>query len=111
MLGWKEDTRPCSNESLRSLESAAADLALQGTGIRVSDIAVWHEQMGLSPDEIVADYPGLTLADVHTALAYYYDHIVEIRDQIRADAQLIATAKQGHSSLLATRLSEMKLTS
>ena len=82
-----------------------------GHGIRVSDIAVWHEQMGLSPDEIVADYPGLTLADVHTALAYYYDHIVEIRDQIRADAQLIATAKQGHSSLLATRLSEMKLTS
>lgn len=37
----------------------------------------------MSPDEIVYHYPSITLADVHAALAYYYDHLEEIRQQIR----------------------------
>ena len=47
--------------------------------IRVQDIVVWHEAWGLSPEEIVTDFPQLTLAQVHAALAYYHDHRDEIR--------------------------------
>jgi uncharacterized protein (DUF433 family) len=38
------------------------------------DIVVCHEQQGMSPDEIVSFYPGITLADAHAALAYCFDH-------------------------------------
>ena len=58
-----------------------------GTRIRVSQIVLLTEQ-GRSPDEIVAAYPHLTLADVHAALAFYHDHRAEVDDEIRqADAE------------------------
>jgi hypothetical protein len=47
----------------------------------VEDVAVWHERMGMSPDEIVSSYPSITLTDVHAALAYYYEN----RPRIDAD--------------------------
>ena len=37
----------------------------------------------MSPDEIVSDYPSITLADVHAALAYYYEN----RERIDADIE------------------------
>jgi uncharacterized protein (DUF433 family) len=49
------------------------------TGIRVADVAVAYEHSGYDPDEITQLYPALSLADVHRALAYYYDHIDEFR--------------------------------
>ena len=57
---------------------------IAGHRITVQDIAVWYEWMGLSADEIAAEY-GLTLADVYAALAYYHDHRAEISDSIRTD--------------------------
>jgi uncharacterized protein (DUF433 family) len=52
---------------------------IEGTGIRVKDVAVAYEHSGYDPDEITQLYPDLSLSDVHTALAYYYDHIDELR--------------------------------
>ncbi len=52
------------------------------TRITVSDIVIWTEQ-GQSPNEIVADYPQLSLADVHSALAYYYSNQAAIDRQIQ----------------------------
>jgi hypothetical protein len=34
--------------------------------------------MGMSPDEIVTGHPTITLAQVHAALAYYYEHKQDI---------------------------------
>ena len=61
---------------------------IAGHRIRVQDILLLTEQ-GQSPDEIVSSYPQLSLADVHAALAYYYDHREEIDEQIRADEAAI----------------------
>jgi uncharacterized protein (DUF433 family) len=47
---------------------------ISGTRIRVWDIYILHERQGKTADEIIGDYPELPLADVHAALAYYYDH-------------------------------------
>lgn len=52
---------------------------VEGTGIRVKDIAVAYEHSGYDPDEITQLYPELSLGDVHRALAYYYDHVDEFR--------------------------------
>jgi uncharacterized protein (DUF433 family) len=60
---------------------------IDGHRIQVEDIAIWHERMGMSPDQIVSEYPSITLADVHAALAYYYEN----RERIDAD---IEAAKQ-----------------
>ena len=54
---------------------------IAGTRICVQDIYQWHELEGKSPDQIVDEFPHLTMADVYAALAYFWDH----RDQILAD--------------------------
>ncbi len=68
-----------------------------GTRIRVWDIHIWHDLSGQSPEEIVALYPQLTVADVYAALAYYLDHQKTIDRQAgedRAAAELLE-AEQG----------------
>ena len=62
-----------------------ARACIVGHRIRVADIVAWHERRGYSADEIVAMFPGLTLADVHAALTYYFDHRSEIADDLEAD--------------------------
>lgn len=56
---------------------------ISGRRITVEDIAVWHERMGMSTDEIASEYD-LSLAEVHAALAYYFDHRAETDESIRA---------------------------
>jgi uncharacterized protein (DUF433 family) len=74
---------------------------IEGHRIRVADIVAWHERRGYSPDEVVALFPGLTLGDVHAALAYYFDHQAEIDDDLRADEQLALSAGARPSKLRA----------
>ena len=57
---------------------------IAGTRIRVWDIYVLHERLGKTPDEILTDYPELSLADIYAALAYYFDHQAEIDAQMKA---------------------------
>jgi uncharacterized protein (DUF433 family) len=78
-----------------------------GSRIRVQDIAIWHEKLGLSPDEIVERYPQLTMADVHAALAYYWDHRAELEHAIAADEQLLAELRR-QPSLLQQRLEHLR---
>ncbi len=53
---------------------------IAGTGLTVSRIASWYK-MGMTPEEIALEYPNLTLAQVHAALAYYHVN----RDEIETD--------------------------
>lgn len=83
---------------------------IAGHRIRVEDIAIWHERMGMSPDEIVYHYPTITLADVYAALAYYYDHLEEIRQQIQEDEAEALEMKAKTPSLLQQRLRARNVT-
>jgi uncharacterized protein (DUF433 family) len=80
---------------------------IAGTRISVQDIYVWHELMGKSPDEIVSEYPFLTLAQVHSALAYYYDNAEEIRDQVKRGREEAQRIKANNPSKLSARLADM----
>ena len=66
---------------------------IDGTRIRVQDIVVWHERQGRSPEQIVASYPQLTLADVYAALTYYFDHCEDIKRQMKAGEDFVAQMK------------------
>ena len=69
--------------------AAGSNARIAGHRIRVMDVAIWAERLGMSPDEIVDDHPSLTLADVHAALAYYWDHRDEIEREIEEDRAAI----------------------
>jgi uncharacterized protein (DUF433 family) len=53
--------------------------------IRVAQIAMDYLAHGWSADEICRQHRPLAPAEVHAALAYYFDHQAEIDDQIRAE--------------------------
>src|SRR5207302_1055349 len=57
---------------------------IDGRRISVQHIAIDYEDLRMTPDEICDAYEGLTLAEVHAALSYYYDHLDEIRADIAA---------------------------
>ena len=63
---------------------------IAGHRITVQNIAIWHERMGKSADEIAEEYD-LTLGDVYAALAYYFDHRDEI-DRSIGEGQAFAEA-------------------
>jgi uncharacterized protein (DUF433 family) len=62
---------------------------IAGTRIRVWDIYVAHELRGETAEEIVAAYPHITLAQVHAALAYYWDHKDEIDSQMKEAGRIV----------------------
>jgi len=77
---------------------------IAGSRIRVQDIVVWHERMGLSADEIVSRYPQLTLAGVYAGLAYYHDHRTEIEAQMEAGDTLVDELRRLYPSKLQAKL-------
>jgi uncharacterized protein (DUF433 family) len=62
-----------ATKTLHEHIEVTADIAggkarIRGRRIRVHDIAIWHERLRKSADEIASEYD-LTLGDVHGALA------------------------------------------
>src|SRR5438552_15958193 len=62
--------------------------------IRVAQIVVDYLNHGWSADEICIHYPHLKLAEVHSAMAYYFDHQSEIGDEIEAEQRLIDESRK-----------------
>ena len=63
----------------------------------VDPTVLWTEQ-GQSADEIVSSFPQLSLADVHAALAFYFDHQAQIDADIRREEEIIAQLKDRQGS-------------
>jgi len=76
---------------------------IAGRRISVADVAVWHEWQGQTAEEIATTI-NLTLAQVHAALAYYYDHKDEIDTYLRESEELIEAMKKRYPSKLAAKL-------
>lgn len=74
------------------------------TRIRVMDIVIGYEHLGLSADEVVDQFPALTLSDVHAALAYYYDHREEIREDLRRNDELAEKFRAQYPAKLKEKL-------
>jgi len=69
---------------------------IPGTRIRVLDIGIEFEYFGKSADEIIRAHPHLTLAQVHAALSYFYEHIIEMQEKIRKDKEYVEKLKQAY---------------
>ncbi|MCB0031846.1 MAG: DUF433 domain-containing protein [Anaerolineales bacterium] len=78
---------------------------IEGRRITVQHIAVWHEHLGYSVDEIATQYD-LALAEVYGALAYYFDHKDEIDEAIARRDALVDSLQRQTPSRLARKLCE-----
>ena len=74
---------------------------INSTRIRVLDIVAATEHLALSPDEVCDQYPELTLAQVHCALAYYYDHREEIQAEIESERSAVDRFRRDHPDQVA----------
>lgn len=76
---------------VRSPDICGGRLRIDGTRVTVNQMAVWYNE-GSSPEEIAAQYPHLTLAQVYSALAYYHANRKEVEADLaaeRAEADLL----------------------
>jgi len=74
------DTTSTAYKHVGRDESGTARIA--GTRSRVIDVGIDRNEFGYSPEETCRQYPHLTLAQVHSALAYYFDHKQELDAEI-----------------------------
>jgi uncharacterized protein (DUF433 family) len=81
---------------------------IAGRRITVHDVVTWHELLGKSVDEISADHD-LTLAEIHAALAYYFDHRDEVDTAMREGASFAESLRERTPSKLQQKLSERGL--
>ena len=94
-----------SHEHIEIVEGANGPKArIAGHNIRVQDVAVWHEKLGMSVDEIVDQYPTITRADVHAALAFYWDHRDAIERTIEAEHVLADAFRKANPGPLQEKL-------
>lgn len=76
---------------------------IAGTSLRVTDLVIAHLFHNRTPDELAADYK-ISMAQVHAALSYYYQHKdaldEDIRQQISRSRKLKEEMSRGEPSLL-----------
>ncbi len=73
---------------------------ISGTRIRVIDIAIEYDRLGLTPDQIIDAHPHLKLEAVHDALSYYYENKDAINDLIRKKKNIIKKFDKKTPSIL-----------
>ena len=75
-----------------------------GTKIKVEYIAAYADYWGQSPEEIQAEgYPYLTLGQIHSALAYYYDNKELVDRQIQEGKEYVEKMRALYSPNQPTR--------
>jgi len=69
---------------------------IDDTNVKVIEVVLDKMAHGFSPEEIHFQYPDISLAQIHAALSYYYDHQTEfdaeIERQVRRVEELRAQA-------------------
>lgn len=80
---------------------------IAGHRITVQNIAIWHERMGKSADEICTEYD-LQLAEVYAALAYYFDHREEVDRSIEESRLFVESLRRRTPSVLEKKLKNLR---
>ena len=79
------------------------------TNVKVVEVVMSKQAYDLTPEELHAQYPHLSLAQIHAALAYYYDHQEELDAEMARRASLAAeTRGRTEDKALQKRLHEAK---
>lgn len=85
---------------------AGGQPVIRNTRIKVLDIAIRYELMGMSADSIIDEYPHLRLEQIHDALSYYYEHKDMFERKFREDQSFLTQLKKQYPSKLKAKLHE-----
>ena len=83
---------------------ASGQPIIGGSRTKVMDIALRYEYMGLSADEIIEQFPHLTLPQVHDALSYYYENKQELDRKYEEEQEFVKQLKKQFTAKLKARL-------
>lgn len=84
---------------------------IEGKNVKVVEVVLDHLAYGWSAEAIHEQQPQLSLAEIHSALAYYYDHSAEFDSQIaRQEMELAALRTATGESPLQLRLHRLAKT-
>lgn len=67
------------------------------TNTKVIEIVLDRLGYGWSPEEIHFQHPHLSLAQIHAALGYYYDHQAKLDEQMAMDEREIEDLRRARS--------------
>jgi uncharacterized protein (DUF433 family) len=83
---------------------------IAGTRVKVIELVLDHLAYGWSPEELHFQHPHLTMGQIHSALAYYWDHKAELDQDIERRLQLVDHLQQAlPSSSVVERLKARRL--
>jgi uncharacterized protein (DUF433 family) len=68
---------------------------ITGTTMKVVELVVEQQAYGWSPEELHFQHPYLTLGQIHSALAYYWDHREEIDRDIQRRLERVEQLRKG----------------
>ncbi|PAW66597.1 MAG: hypothetical protein B9S30_07990 [Verrucomicrobiia bacterium Tous-C5FEB] len=92
------------------MRDSSGTLWIDNSGYRVVDLAAEHLAHGWNADTLQENHPDLSLAQIHAALAWFYDHEDEIRQEMRQrEASATMRLSEIGESPLLSRLREIKL--
>jgi uncharacterized protein (DUF433 family) len=83
---------------------------IAGTTMKVIELITSAKAYSWNPDQLHINYPHLSMSQIHSALAYYWDHQAEMDAEIERINQWAADARQqAGESPVARRLREQGL--
>lgn len=68
---------------------------ISGTTMKVVELVLEKTAYGWSPEELHLQHPYLTLGQIYSALAYYWDHREELDQDIERRLELVDEIHQG----------------
>jgi len=73
---------------------------IAGTTMKVVELVLEKTAYGWSPEELHFQHPDLSLGQIHSALAYYWDHSPELERDLELRLQFVERARQAGSPFL-----------
>ena len=74
---------------------AGEDETVRVKGSRVTlDVLVRQFQQGATAEQIVEDFPSLTLREIYGAIYFYLDNTAEVEDYLRRQAEAVAETRE-----------------
>ena len=67
---------------------------ISGTTMKVIELITDHLAYGWSPEELRLQHPYLTMGQIHSALAYFWDHKSEFDEDIEKRLELVDQIQQ-----------------
>jgi uncharacterized protein (DUF433 family) len=80
---------------------------IAGTRITVSDVVLMHLRLGQSLEQIAGHYD-VSLAALHAAMTYYYDHQAEIERSMQEEDSTFRALREATPSLLQAKLKALE---